>query len=311
MIFVDLSEGLGNQMFQYAFSRSLQERYGDDIYLDTQSYRRNHGNRSFSLEHYQLMEKTKHGNIIYEKIMDGYVKLIRHILEKKNVNLCDSNIVVKYEKYGFYLFRDVFGHVEYNYNIKKRNKFVLGSWMNDKYFENIRELLIKDFSLCDTLDEQNQIMLEEIRNSNAVCVHIRLGDYLSPQWSFLNVCTEKYYKTAYEMLKEKLDNPVFYVFSNSSKDLKWIYDNYLFLRGCKFVDLKNKDFEDLELMKNCKHYIMSNSTYSWWAQYLCENATKIVIAPKIWAKGENGAIGFQINGSTLGIYQDNWTIVEQ
>ena len=180
--------------------------------------------------------------------------------------------------------------------------------MNPRFFNEIRDKLIMDFSLKHQLEESKKIKLEEIRKCNSVCVHIRRGDYLAPEWSFLNVCGELYYKRAVERLKSKLNNPVFYVFSNSSEDIAWIKDNYYFLNDCRYVDMDNADYEDFELMKNCKHFIISNSTYSWWAQYLAENQKKIVIAPDIWTSGETEK-GWNGGRNPLGIYQKNWDIV--
>ena len=51
-----------------------------------------------------------------------------------------------------------------------------------------------------------------------------------------------------------------------------------------YIDLNNPDYEDFRLMYSCKHFIVSNSTFSWWAQYLGEDKGKIVIAPDVWHK---------------------------
>ena len=86
------------------------------------------------------------------------------------------------------------------------------------------------------------------------------------------------------------ENPVFYVFSNSHEDLEWIEENYKFhdLSGngrninTVFVDLNNPDYEELRLMYSCKHFIISNSTFSWWGAWLGSAPGKIVIAPQRW-----------------------------
>ncbi len=84
-------------------------------------------------------------------------------------------------------------------------------------------------------------------------------------------------------------NPVFYIFSNNENDLEWIKKNYHFKDTVKqreiklkYVNLKNSDYEELRLMYNCKHFIISNSTFSWWGAYLSSYPKKIVIAPERW-----------------------------
>lgn len=81
----------------------------------------------------------------------------------------------------------------------------------------------------------------------------------------------------------------FFVFSNTRKDLEWIKENYHFydksgnrpLRMV-YVDLNNPDYEELRLMYSCKHFIISNSTFSWWGAYLGSYDGKIVLAPYRW-----------------------------
>lgn len=309
MIFVDLSEGLGNQMFQYAFARKMQEIYGDFIHLDTQSYRRNKGKRSFSLSNFVLNDKVTYGNTVLERLIDTYIKVKRKII-RTNKDTKNKDISYSFEKKGLYLNDNTFGYVDYDYNSKRKNKYVMGSWMNYKFVRDIEDVLKKEFSVKKELTEENQKLINEIKNKNSVCIHIRLGDYLSPEWSYLNVCTAKYYKESYERMKEKLDNPTFYVFSNTSKDLKWIKENYSFLSDCNFIDMGNCDYEDLELMKNCHHFIISNSTYSWWAQFLSPYENKIVMAPSIWSNKIGNVEGYNICGETIGIYQDNWNIID-
>ena len=103
-------------------------------------------------------------------------------------------------------------------------------------------------------------------------------------------------------ITEQVENPVFYVFSNSSDDINWIKENYDFSDyNVEYVDLNNPDYEELRLMYSCKHFIISNSTFSWWAQYLCENENKIVIAPSEWNRHFDDCSG---------IYMPEWQVIE-
>ena len=83
-------------------------------------------------------------------------------------------------------------------------------------------------------------------------------------------------------IEKMINNPVFFVFTENFDIVKkWELPG-----NVVFVDLQNEDFEDLQLMYNCKNFIISNSTYSWWAQFLSSNDKKIVIAPNKWFLGE-------------------------
>lgn len=117
-----------------------------------------------------------------------------------------------------------------------------------------------------------------MRAINSVCVHIRRGDFLKNS-NNLSVCHEKYYLNAMEFIEDKVDNPIFYIFSDDILDVK---NNFKFLgKRIIYVEGKRNDYEEFRLMYNCKHFIISNSTFSWWSSYL-GGGDGIVIAPKKW-----------------------------
>lgn len=305
MIYLDLSEGLGNQLFQYAFGRKLQSMYNEKLFLNTRSYDRNKNSRNFSLKYYKLGDNVYYKQTSNDYLRDIYMKLYRKFLEKSGHNLYSQVFSLKLEQKGFYIMKSIFEFVNYKYSSQSKNKYVMGSWMNWRYFDDIRDDLLNELCLKDPLCEKNTNFKRNIEMyDNSVCMHIRLGDYLDSKWSYLNVCSKEYYRASYQYMIENLENPHFYIFSNSENDLEWIKDNYTFLNNCVFVNLNNKDFEDLELMKSCKHFIISNSTYSWWAQYLNHNKNKIVIAPKKWYKSD------QNKESRPGVYQQNWILID-
>ena len=79
-----------------------------------------------------------------------------------------------------------------------------------------------------------------------------------------------------DLIANKIENPVFYIFSTGARDIEYIKKNYSFKYLVKYINLDNPDYEELRLMTMCKHFILSNSSFSWWAQYLCEYKEKIV-----------------------------------
>ncbi|MDE5995163.1 MAG: alpha-1,2-fucosyltransferase, partial [Oscillospiraceae bacterium] len=174
----------------------------------------------------------------------------------------------------------------------KRNKFVLGWFQSEKYFSNIRPILLKEFQFRSLPSDANQKMINEISECNSVCVHIRRGDMLNQHYSFFARCNEKYYQQGMEYISERTENPIFYIFSNNHDDIEWIRNNYHFDFNVKYVDLGNAGHDDMRLMYNCKHFVMSRSTFSWWGSYMSQNEDKIVVAPEIpmedcWLKDQN------------------------
>ena len=122
-------------------------------------------------------------------------------------------------------------------------------------------------------------MLDDIQNSNSILINIRRTDYLNT--SFHGVFGSDFVNDAVAMIKEKVENPKFFIFSD---DVDWCRDN-LHVENSVLVDhtYAGKKFETyLQLMVNCKHFIIPNSTFAWWAAWLCNNPNKIVIAPQKW-----------------------------
>ena len=151
----------------------------------------------------------------------------------------------------------------------------------------IEDELKEVFTVKTEASPENAALLSEISSCNAVCLHIRRGDYgLYPAYQ---VCGEAYYAEAVRQAKEALSNPVFYVFSNTQEDIQWIKEHYHFDANVRYVELENPDYEELRLMMNCRHFIISNSTFSWWAAVLSAESDerKRVWAPSRWFNGED------------------------
>ena len=142
-----------------------------------------------------------------------------------------------------------------------------------------------------TLSEENKAMLEQITKCNAVCVHIRRGDYISnSKNAALVVCDEIYYKNAMKYIGQNVESPVFYVFSDNNEEIAWIKENYHLPYDVRYVMLNNPDYEELRLMYHCKHFIIANSTFSWWGAYLADYQDKIIVAPNTWSKTYNNCV---------------------
>jgi hypothetical protein len=180
-------------------------------------------------------------------------------------------------------------------------KYVFGGFQTHRYWEDMIPTLRHELRVKSEPSEANRAMIEEMQSCESVCVHMRRGDYLDPEYAHLNVCDEDYYMTAMRSMKEQKPDAVFYIFSNNHKEIKWISENYDFAGfTVRYVDMGNTDYEEMQLMYNCKNFIISNSTYSWWGQLLSDAPDKIVMAPSVWNR--------QVN--TDAVYMDEWQIIK-
>ncbi len=186
------------------------------------------------------------------------------------------------------------GYMKFRRSITK-NKYINGYLQSEKYFISNIDRLKRELTLKDELTGINARFSSIMKFQNSVCVHIRRGDFVDVGGI---VCSKEYYIGAVKYMAEKLENAVFYFFSN---DIQWVKKNILFPVEVTFIDENNPNYVELILMASCNHFIISNSTFSWWAQFLSGNKEKLVIAPDRWF----------VDGQREDIYQKGWLIMNK
>lgn len=260
LVIVKLQAGLGNQMFQYAFGLAFAKSKNATLLFD-KSFYASKFDRQFQLDNFNISSKC-FSLSFYKGI--GWGKVLQLLkLPFKFFKIRENDIE-----------QDVF-------QLDKKILYFDGYWQNYEFIDYISDDLKREFSFKNTLNLQSQELLEKIKNRETVAIHIRLGDYIKePSKSIFHVCNFSYYKKAIEYCNKHLQNPVFIIFSENydivKKELQISGEHF-------FADFAENDpINDLQFMSLCKHNIISNSTYSWWAAYLNNNPDKIIIAPDKW-----------------------------
>lgn len=270
MIVVKLIGGLGNQMFQYALGRNLSQKNNVELKIDITGF------ESYKLHKYSL---------------DAFN--IKKILAPKSE-------IDKFKKYKtkcgkkWFLYNKFFANnskyfqeknFEFDPSALKLNNdvYIDGYWQSEKYFKEIESTIRSDFSFILNQGEKDLHISKLINNCNAVSIHIRRADYVTNATTnkMHGSCPIEYYEKAIDMVVEKINDPMFFVFSD---DHNWVKQNIKNKCPVVYVDHNNPDYnyQDMRLMASCKHNIIANSTFSWWGAWLNENPNKIVVAPKKW-----------------------------
>lgn len=298
---------LGNQMFQYASSMGILKNQNIDEKIKMcfkDVYKMNFTNelQNFNLKHYEEVPKISLTPI--QKCLLFYIKINETIMRvfssnltefEKKRNRFDKRNANFLQKFGIY--RIVDGYYEFK-KIDNKNIFFSGSFESDKFFKNIRQDILEEFTPKFDRRECNKKLYDIIEKTNSVCVSIRRGDFLNAENKDKHfVCDKNYFKKAINEMNKYIDNPKYIIFSD---DIKWCKENISFIEGAEFESGTDPVWEKLRLMYTCKNFIISNSTFSWWAQYLSRNENKIVIAPNKWKN----------IGTYEDIYQDNWILVD-
>ena len=278
MIIVRLNGGLGNQFFQYAAGYSLAIKNQDVMKIDliNQSYS---GQSSLPSEH-EIMNFNIRAQIASEEEVKsfrtpyGALSSIKRIFNQK--------VLKRY-------FHD--WHPEIM--TLKGDVYLDGYFQSSQYFRQVSDELCKEFTLNKGLLTNCLDICDLINKERcSVSVHLRRGDYVNnPRNKVLrDICSPDYFYKAISLLESEFNNVTLIVFSD---DIEWVKNNLIWKANTIFIsDMLGKDkdslsaSEELFLMSNCHHNIISNSTFSWWGAYLNQNKKKMVIAPSLWNRSQ-------------------------
>lgn len=161
--------------------------------------------------------------------------------------------------------------------------YLVGSFQSEKFFKDIAHEVREDFKIKREILDKYSKLISTVSSGESVSVHIRRGDYvINPKTKELHGNLPiSYYNEAIKLIQKRIANPRFYFFSD---DLEWVSKNFESKTDFSIITSGPDDHphRDFILMMNCKHHIIGNSSYSWWAAWLSENNEKIVMAPTAW-----------------------------
>lgn len=254
---VQLSSGLGNQMFQYAFGLAVDAAY-DRSWFDEAKEMPGVLYRAYGLDQFLCEPRfadpklaRRHNPKILRWL--GIYPGLRQVRER-TPNVFEPELLKQ-----------------------KRSNFI-GYFQCEKYFLPFRDRLLKEFRLRNP-EPRFLELVERAHIGNTVSVHIRRGDYLStPELG--GVCDRAYYDRAMEHVRANVEKPAFWFFSD---DPTWTQETFADVPNAVFVDERwTRSACDMMLMRECRHHIIANSSYSWWGAWLGEAPDKLVVAPSCW-----------------------------
>ncbi|MBQ8596770.1 MAG: alpha-1,2-fucosyltransferase [Lachnospiraceae bacterium] len=282
MNIIRMTGGLGNQMFQYALYLKLKSM-GRTVKMDDESEYHMDNSRPIMLWAFDA-EYPKADKDEINELTDGSLDFASRVRRK------------------------LFGRKSLEYHEKDNNfdeqvllrepAYLTGYFQSERYFADVKEQVRDAFRFSEKIWEEIPEKLkktmkdyqEKITHSQAVAVHIRRGDYLEVSEVYGGICTEDYYRKAISLLKERFPGAVFYVFSNDPDWASQWAARYSTEEN-PFVVIEGTTEEtgylDLLLMSSCKHYIIANSSFSWWGAWLGNSPDKCVIAPSLWLNGKD------------------------
>ena len=268
---IQLSGGMGNQMFQYALYLQLKA-LGRNVKIDDKTeYIGRDNARPIRLSVFDAKYQVP-GEVEMTCLTDSYLDIVSKIRRKLT-----GRKTAEYKEKSQLFDPEV---------LKKDRAYLVGCWQSEKYFSNIKEEVRKAFTFKNIiLSPKMQEYERKMQETDSVSLHIRRGDYLEVSDVYGGICTPEYYQKAMKQMEAWHPDCHFFVFTN---DVGWVKENYS-RKNLTVVEGNDEDagYIDMYLMTRCKHYILANSSFSWWGCYLNPSRDKKVIAPKQWFQGRD------------------------
>ena len=283
-----ISEGLGNQLFMYANSYSLSKKNNFDHYIDTKSgYYQNKHIYDFILDRFCISAKIASKKYTFENSHKNFLKKISIFLDKLSLNnkfyfeKKDFNKLTQYSPLDL---------------TKAHSHFFLdGNFESEKYFNEYRNDLLKEFTLVNKEQFFNNKYFDIIKKNNVVSICVRqnrFSERIDNRYSSQSLKksslyveeTINYINKAIKYFNEKVDNPKYLIWSNSFDNLVKYFDSKKFTF---VINDDNKILTDFFLLTQCKYFIVGPSTFHWWGAWLSNFDDKICVRPKNLSPSNN------------------------
>ena len=289
MDIVVIYNGLGNQMSQYAFYLAKKQYNKDCLLIFDHKGKNNHNGSELDKLFGIRMSTGFKAKMAYWLLCLKKVHVVSRMLTYIGVRVITDDTNYRYNE-------------SYVKGSRLGINFYVGGWPSEKHFKGIGDAVRRSFQFPSQTETNFVEWRDKIQNDpNSVSIHIRRGDYLTPTntiYQFAGVASEEYFKRAMEEICKHLQNPAFYIFSD---DIPWCREKFVG-NQFHFVDCNTgkNSWRDMQLMSLCHHHINSNSTFSWWAAWLCPHKDSITLCPNEYIR----------NMETPDVYPDKWIKID-
>jgi hypothetical protein len=282
IIVLRISNGLGNQLFQYAAGFTLAKKLKYKLLIDNESayFKKKDSLRNYELHNFNLSSEVAENNL---KFNNYYLDVKRKFLKKVDFFFQEKKFIIehkdKYKKTSFYDFK-----------IFKPNNllFMEGYFESCLYFEKEKKNIQNEFNFKNEMSFSSNEYLDIIKNNNVVAITIRQHRYSEQKRTNNNINkgmmlsqnfmknTINYIKRGVNYFDKKINNPKYLIWSNDFNGLEEYFDDN------KFHFVKNdinKILNDFYLLTKCKYFIVGPTSFAWWGAWLSQCENKIILRP--------------------------------
>jgi len=172
-----------------------------------------------------------------------------------------------------------------------------GYFQSPLYFQEYEPFIHNFVKFKPDLVARVQSEVPESLSPNAVALHVRRGDYVETFSDIYTILDENYYLSALQQI------PNIDVVVIASNDIAWCREKFGNLPFKVIFSPFTEPALDLVLLSQCRHKIIANSSFSWWAAYLGQRGG-VVVAPSPWYN-VGGKLG---SWNSDDMYLDGWIV---
>ena len=261
--------GLGNQLFCYAAARRLALVNSAELVIDNISgfafdvaY-----HRQYQLDHFNISSRKAST----AERLEPFSRARRFL--KRQLNQCFPFELRAYIQQNGNNFDPRL------LNVKPHGEVYLeGYWQSEGYFKDVEASIRDDLQIISPTNIDNMDTAERMRNHLSIAVHVRFFD--NPHEASIHNASDDYYARAVSTMEMIIPNAHYFIFSDRPDDARVripLPDDRVTCLSHNQGD--ENAYADLWLMTQCQHFIIANSTFSWWGAWLAKHAGKQVIAP--------------------------------
>lgn len=296
MIVVRFKGGLGNQFFQYAAGRALAARHGVPLRFDARWYENPENHRAV-VRTFDLPAFKVEGQLATKAELDAFgydgTRRIWPRIKGRALRLMRGRRVWSCDSPGWLT----------EFMQLKANVLLDGYFQHPAFFATVQASLRRELCLRTSPPERIGQKAAMLVSLDSVCIQVRRTDFVSnPEAARRHgVCSLDYFRAAWAYVRCRVPAAKGFVFTD---DPAWAEEAF---KAWPDVVVVGADFDGpaylhrFFLMKSCRHFIIANSTWGWWAAWLGANAGSIVVLPRRWLT--------EADTRTLGLALPEWQVL--
>jgi len=297
-VYVRLSKGLGNQMFQYAAGLSLARHLGEELVLDVESLQNDPPwtyrlDEVFGIDDHHIADAGERAQFDYGQVMRRVA--LKTLYRRRFLPMglpYEMPWPVTRAHLLYNRFRPTSAqrtywepHFEFDRTFFDAASpvILIGYWQSWRYSVDHLDEVRSRFTVRPELVAGVADLAEELRTVDSLALHVRLGDRGDPRFSSIfTPMTAEYYRGALDLVRREHPGVAVYLFSDDPESARRIVPADLDVTVVS-GRASASDSSDLHLMSQCRHVVISNSSFSWWAARLRDPARGgTVVAPQDW-----------------------------